>query len=144
MASQVGIKSTDPSRRFLGVGWQFPLRISPAGGFSFSSGEQSIEEAIWILLGTAKGERQMLPRFGCGIHDLVFAPNNPATRGNVQHLVKDALSEWEPRIDVLDVNVTSAPDEENTMLIRLDYRIRSNNTFGNLVYPFFITEGSGE
>jgi len=144
MASQVGIKSTDPSRRFLGVGWQFPLRISPAGGFNFSSGEQSIEEAIWILLGTAKGERQMLPRFGCGIHDLVFAPNNPATRGNVQHLVKDALTEWEPRIDVLDVNVTSAPDEENTMLIRVDYRIRSNNTFANLVYPFFITEGSGE
>jgi len=144
MASQVGIKSSDPSRRFLGVGWQFPLRISPAGGFNFSSGEQSIEEAIWILLGTAKGERQMLPRFGCGIHDLVFAPNNPATRGNVQHLVKEALSEWEPRIDVLDVNVTSAPDEENTMLIRVDYRIRSNNTFRNLVYPFFITEGSGE
>ena len=144
MASQVGIKSTDPSRRFLGVGWRFPLRISPAGGFNFSAGEQSIEEAIWILLGTAKGERQMLPRFGCGIHDLVFAPNNPATRGNVQHLVKDALTEWEPRIDVLDVNVTSAPDEENTMLIRVDYRIRSNNTFANLVYPFFITEGSGE
>jgi phage baseplate assembly protein W len=144
MASQVRIKSSDPSRRFLGVGWQFPIRINRAGGFSFSAGEQSIEEAIWILLGTAKGERQMLPRFGCGIHDLVFAPNNPATRGNVQHLVKDALTEWEPRIDVLDVNVTSAPDEENTMLIRVDYRIRSNNTFANLVYPFFITEGSGE
>jgi uncharacterized protein len=144
MASQMGIKGASPSRRFLGAGWQFPIRINRAGGFSFSAGEQSIEEAIWILLGTAKGERQMLPRFGCGIHDLVFAPNNPATRGNVQHLVKDALTEWEPRIDVLDVNVTSAPDEENTMLIRVDYRIRANNTFANLVYPFFITEGSGE
>jgi phage baseplate assembly protein W len=74
----------------------------------------------------------------------VFAPNNPATQGNVQHLVKDALTEWEPRIDVLDVNVTSAPGEDNTLLIRVDYRIRSNNTFGNLVYPYFITEGSGE
>jgi len=137
-------KSLDPSRKFLGVGWKFPVRINPAGGFDFSSGEQCIEEAIWILLGTAKGERQMLPRFGCGIHDLVFAPNNTATWGNVQHLVKDALTEWEPRIDVLDVNVDSAPDEANTLLIRVDYRVRSNNTFGNLVYPFYITEGSGE
>lgn len=143
MATQTNGKNTDLARRFLGVGWQFPLRITPAGGLDFSSGEQSVQEAIWILLGTAKGERQMLPRFGCGIHDLVFAPNNPATRGNVQHLVKDALTEWEPRIDVLDVNVSAAVGEENTLLIRVDYRIRSNNTFGNLVYPFFLTEGPG-
>jgi uncharacterized protein len=144
MASPARNKSLDATRRFLGVGWKFPLWITPGGGFSFSSGEQNIEDSIWILLSTARGERQMLPRFGCGIHELVFAPNNPATRGNVQHLVKDALTEWEPRIDVLDVDVTSAPDQENTMLIRVDYRVRSNNTFGNLVYPFFITEGAGE
>jgi uncharacterized protein len=144
MASQTGTNGIAAARKFLGVGWKFPLRIAPTGGFSFSAGEQSIEEAIWILLGTAKGERQMLPRFGCGIHDLVFAPNNSATQGNVQHLVKDALMEWEPRIDVLDVNVSAAAGEQNTMLIRVDYRIRSNNAFGNLVYPFFITEGSGE
>jgi phage baseplate assembly protein W len=144
MAASTNIKSSDLAKRFLGVGWKFPLRVTPGGGFDFSSGEQSVEEAIWILLGTAKGERQMLPRFGCGIHDLVFAPNNSATRGYVQHLVKDALTEWEPRIDVLDVNVTSPSNEENTMLIRVDYRIRSNNTFGNLVYPFYLTEGPGE
>ena len=132
------------SKKFLGTGWHFPVRINPAGGFAFSSGEQSVQEAIWILLGTARGERQMVPRFGCGIHDLVFATNNPATQGNVQQLVKNALTEWEPRIDVLDVNVSSAPGEENTMLIRIDYRIRSNNAFGNLVYPFYITEGAGD
>lgn len=137
MAAQV-------TKKFLGTGWKFPVRLTPGGGLAFSQGEQSVEEGIWIVLDTAKGERQMLPRFGCGIHDLVFAPNNPATRGSVQHLVKDALTEWEPRIDVLDVNVNAAPGEENTMLIRVDYRIRSNNAFGNLVYPFFITEGSGE
>jgi Bacteriophage baseplate protein W len=131
-----------PSRVYLGTGWKFPVQVSPAGQLTFSAGEQSIEESIWIILATARGERQMLPRFGCGIHDLVFAPNNPATRGNVAHLVKDALTEWEPRIDVMDVNV-DAP-EPNTMLIRVDYRIRSNNTFGNLVYPFYITEGAGQ
>lgn len=129
-------------RKFLGTGWKFPVRITPAGGLSFSSGEQNVEEAIWILLGTARGERQMLPRFGCGIHDLVFAPNNPATRGSVAHLVRDALNEWEPRIDVLDVDVTADSGEANTMLIRVDYRVRSNNSFGNLVYPFFLNEDS--
>jgi phage baseplate assembly protein W len=131
------------TRKFLGTGWKFPVRITPAGGLAFSSGEQNVEEAIWILLGTARGERQMLPRFGCGMHDMVFAPNDPATRGSIAHLVKDALNEWEPRIDVLDVDVSSPSDVGNTILIRVDYRIRSNNSFGNLVYPFYINEDSG-
>ena len=72
-----------------------------------------------------------------------FAPNNPATRGSIGQLVKDALSEWEPRIDVLDINVSSPSDEGNTILIRIDYRVRSNNAFGNMVYPFYINEYSG-
>ena len=131
-------------RKFLGTGFTFPVRVSAGGAMTYSAGEQSVREAIWILLGTARGERQMLPRFGCGIQDLVFAPNNQTTWGNVQHLVKDALTEWEPRIDVLDVTVSGAAGEENTMLIRVDYRIRSNNAFGNLVYPFYITEGTGQ
>jgi phage baseplate assembly protein W len=131
------------ARKFLGTGWKFPVRLTPAGGLAFSSGEQSIEEAIWILLGTARGERQMLPRFGCGMHDLVFAPNNPATRGSIGQLVKDALSEWEPRIDVLAIDVSSPSAEGNTILIRIDYRVRSNNAFGNIVYPFYINEDSG-
>jgi phage baseplate assembly protein W len=130
------------TRKFLGTGWKFPVRISPTGGFAFASGEQSVQEAIWIVLDTARGERQLLPRFGCGIHDLVFAPDNPATQGSIAHLVKEALAEWEPRIDVFDVNVSTNPGAENTLLIRVDYRVRSNNAFGNLVYPFYLTEGT--
>ncbi|HTS30411.1 MAG TPA: GPW/gp25 family protein [Bryobacteraceae bacterium] len=133
-----------PSRVYTGIGWKFPVQVRPGGQLIFSSGEQNIEDSIWIILATARGERQMLPRFGCGIHDLVFAPNNPSTQGNVAHLVKDALTEWEPRIDVLDVNVSAPPGDANTLLIRVDYRIRSNNTFGNMVYPFYITEGVGQ
>jgi phage baseplate assembly protein W len=127
------------TRAFQGTGWRFPVRINPRGGTSYSSGEQDIQEAIWIILSTGVGERQMLPDFGCGIHDLVFAPNNPVIRGNVMHAVRDALTKWEPRIDVLNVRV-GAP-EENRMLIAIDYRVRSTNTFHNLVYPFYIREG---
>lgn len=135
--------STSLNRAFLGTGWKFPVRVNPSGNLSWSVGEQSVQEAIWIILGTALGERQMLPTFGCGIHDLVFAPNNPTTQTNVTQLVKQALSQGEPRIDVLDVNVSAAPDEANMLLIRVDYRIRSNNAMNNMVYPFYVTEGTG-
>jgi hypothetical protein len=102
-----------------------------------------VQESIWIILGTAMGERQMLPSFGCGIHDQVFAPNNATTQTNVAYLVKTSLAQGEPRIDVMDVTVSAAADEANMLLIRVDYRIRSNNAMRNMVYPFYVTEGSG-
>jgi len=129
-------------REFLGTGWQFPVRVNPRGGLSFVSAEQDIEQAIWIVLSTAPGERQMLPRFGCGIHDFVFAPNSAATRGTIANAVRQALTTWEPRIDVADVRVDATAEEPNKLLIRIDYRVRKSNAFQNLVYPFYLKEGN--
>ena len=128
-------------REFLGVGWRFPIRVNGAGSLAFTQGEDYVKEAIWIVLGTAKGERPMQPAFGCGIHEYVFAPNNATTRGSIAHHVREALSHWEPRIDVLDVRVEEGT-EANLILVRVDYRVRSNNSFHNLVYPFYLHEGS--
>jgi uncharacterized protein len=128
------------SREFLGVGWKFPIRINARGGFSLSRHEQDIEEAIWIILSTAKGERVMEPDFGCGINDYVFAPNNPATRGSISFEVQKSLSEYEPRIEEVNVRVESFPESDNRLLIYVDYRVRSNNSKRNLVYPFYLTE----
>ncbi len=85
----------------------------------------------------------MRPDFGCGIHDLVFEANSAALRGLVQTKVRETLIRYEPRIDVTDVRVETPPEARNYLLIRIDYRIRSNNAFFNLVYPFFINEGPG-
>ncbi len=84
----------------------------------------------------------MLPDFGCGVHDLVFAPNNPQTLSAVVQEVRLALVTYEHRIDVLDVVTETAPGQPNLLLIRVDYRIRANNALGNLVYPFYIKEGA--
>jgi hypothetical protein len=43
---------------------------------------------------------------------------------------------------VLDISAETAPAQPNLLLIRIDYRIRANNAMGNLVYPFYITEGA--
>jgi uncharacterized protein len=128
-------------REFLGVGWKFPLQVTPKGAMAPARYEQRIEESIYLILSTARGERVMLPDFGCGIHDLVFAPNNAATVAMVVDEVRRALVAYEPRIDVLTVDAETAPEQPNVLLIRIDYRIRANNALGNLVYPFYITEG---
>jgi len=132
---------TSEARAFLGIGWRFPLQVTPGGKIASSRHEQRIEESIYLILSTAKGERVMLPEFGCGIHDLVFAPNNSTTLSIVTHMVREALVMFEPRIDLIDVTVEVAAEQLNLLLIRVSYRVRATNTMGNLVYPFYITEG---
>jgi phage baseplate assembly protein W len=132
------------SKSFLGVGWKFPIRVNARGGLTYSKYEQDIEEAIWIILGTAKGERVMLPDFGCGIHELVFAPINPTTIGDIERDVMEALSRWEPRIEVLDVRVEQDSEERSRLLIKVDYKVLSTNSYANIVYPFYLTEREGK
>jgi hypothetical protein len=128
-------------RDFLGIGWRFPLQVTPAGRIAEARHEQRIEESILLILSTAPGERPMLPDFGCGIHDLVMAPNDPRTIALVVHMVRRALTRYEARVDLLDVSAESSPGAPNLLLIRLSYRIRSTNAMGNLVYAFYIKEG---
>ena len=129
-------------RDFLGTGWKFPVQVTPSGKIALARNEQRIEESIYLILSTARGERVMLPDFGCGIHNLVFAPNNQITISAVVQTVRRSLVAYEPRIDVLDINVETAPEDPNLLLIRIEYRIRANNALGNLVYPFYVREGS--
>jgi len=125
----------------LGSGWAFPVLPDANGALTLVSDEERIRQSIWLILATAPGERVMLPAFGCGIHDLVFQPNTVAVRGSVQAEVTDALTRWEPRIDVIGVTVTAPADQPEVMLIEIEYRLRATNAFYNLVYPLFISEG---
>lgn len=126
---------------FIGTGWSFPITSAASGPAALVSGEEKIRQSIWLILGTAPGERVMRPEFGCGIHDLVFAANTPTLHGLVDLRVREALVRWEPRIDVLDVGVDVPEERRNYLAIRIAYRVRANNSFHNLVYPFFLTEG---
>jgi uncharacterized protein len=128
------------AREFLGKGWKFPIRVNAQGGISLSRNEQDIEEALWIILSTAKGERVMEPEFGCGIHDYVFAPNDTGTRNSIAYEVQKALADYEPRIEASVPRVGSSPDAPNRLLIHVDYRVLSNNQKRNLVYPFYLQE----
>lgn len=130
------------SRGFLGSGVAFPLRVTARGGIETASEERLVQQSIWVILSTAKGEMQRNPRFGCGIHDLVFTNNIPANRAQIAHQVRAALLEWERRIDLVDVRVEQG-ETPNQLLIGIDYRLRANHAYGNLVYPFHLFDGGG-
>lgn len=130
---------------FLGGGWAFPVRLDENQHMLMTaSGEAAIRQSIWMILGTAPGERVMRPDFGCGIHDFVFDVHDAGTTHAICGAVQEALTRWEPRIDVLDV--AAVPDaavpggaaEPNRLLIEINYQVRSTNSRFNLVYPFYL------
>ena len=123
---------------FLGVGWKYPVRTNFDRKIAMSSYKEDIKEAIWIILGTVKGERVMRPDFGCGIHDLAFAPNNTTTISSVEDSVRDALLRWEPRIELIKVEVFADQSAEGKLLVSIEYRVRVTNNRFNLVYPFYL------
>ncbi len=123
---------------FLGVGWTSPVQLKENGQIKVARYEDSVRQSIWMILGTAKGERFMRPDFGCDIHEKVFSPNNSGTVGQIVSDVRDALVEWEPRIDVLEVDTIPDRSQPNVILIQVNYQIRTTNNIFNLVYPFYL------
>lgn len=124
---------------FLGVGWSWPVRTE-GGEIVLAGYEERIRQSILLVLGTARGERVMHPEFGCGIHDLAFDPNSAATEARVGFEVREALLDFEPRVDVDEVRVVREAPER--MVIHVSYRVRRTNNAFNLVYPFHL-ERSG-
>ena len=120
------------NEQFLGSGLAFPLQLGVAG-LAPSAGQAKVEQSIRIILGTQYGERVMRPQFGSNLKALAFAPNNASTANLARYYVTEALSNWEPRIDVMDVAVTS-DNPGATLLIGVRYRLRATGDVHNLVY----------
>ncbi|MGO8877143.1 MAG: GPW/gp25 family protein [Acidimicrobiales bacterium] len=132
------------SGEFIGRGWAFPVRTDTTGRIALVSHERELDESIRLILGTALGERPMRPEFGCGIHDLVFAPTDATTAGRVAYEVRASLERWEPRIDVLDVCVSHDPDRPGLLFVAVSYAARATNDRRNLVFPFYVIPEEGE
>lgn len=122
---------------FLGRGWAFPLSVQ-GGRVRFAVDADDIRQAILLIMQTAPGERVMLPTFGCRINELVFAAGNASTLGLAQLYTNDALQQWEPRIQVVDVKASIDTRQPQCMTIDVTYLIRDRNRPDNLVYPFYL------
>ncbi len=122
---------------FVGAGWAFPLRTDSAGSIALVRGETEISEAMRLILGTAFGDRPMRPDFGCAVHEFVFDPADASLSGRVAYEVRASLIRWEPRVDVLDVQVEFDPQETATAYITVTWTLTRTNDPRNLVFPFY-------
>ncbi len=127
-----------PDNSFVGTGWSWPVTADSTGGIALTSGPAELEQAMYLVLATAPGERPMRPEFGCRLQEFVFAPADAGTAGLIAAEVRSSLVRWEPRVVVEDVVVTADAAEPSTLWIDVRYTVRSSNDRRNLVFPFYV------
>lgn len=146
--------TTEASKKFLGAGISMNVATDAEGrvvsldmGFDaqgriqLNSYEDHVHQSILLIVQTAQGERVMRPDFGSGLLKLAFEPLGSASASLAQREVTDALTRFEPRIDILSVDVTSKSSQSGALTIELRYRVRRTDTIYNMVFPFFLDRG---
>ena len=136
-------------KEILGTGWAFPLLPDATGALRYSSAELNIEHALKLVLLTHLGERVMRPAFGSEVRTYVFAPGSQRYHGLVKNAVREAIRDFEPRVELLEVGVEEDgtpgsgvdPDHPERVLVSIDYRVRRTNAKANLVFPFYLAGG---
>ncbi|NAS14302.1 GPW/gp25 family protein [Poritiphilus flavus] len=130
-------------RPFTGTGWSFPPAFSKTEKkVLLTSDREDIEKSLEILLGTIKGERVMQPSFGCNLDEMVFESFNLTMKNYLMDLISTAILYHEARIEPLKISIDESTILEGKVLIVIDYIIRASNSRFNMVYPFYINEGT--
>ncbi|MBQ4766340.1 hypothetical protein F9U42_04230 [Pectobacterium versatile] len=127
---------------FLGTGWAFPPSFNgPNHNAVMSSDIQDIEQSLTILLSTTPGERPMAPDFGCRINQFVFEELTQTVLTQLESEIRYAILFFESRINVEDVHFLPEPIS-GKLLVQIDYSVITTNTRSNMVYPFYLNEGT--
>lgn len=126
------------SAPFLGKGWRFPIQVDALGRLGYTEAEENIEHSLKVLLLTALGERVRRYAYGCEAARLVFAPGSQRYLGLLETTVRNAVRDWEPRIELEEVIAEANAAEPERVNVSIDYRVRQTNTRANLVFPFYL------
>ncbi|MBV8659987.1 MAG: GPW/gp25 family protein [Burkholderiales bacterium] len=127
----------------LGRGWQFPLHFNArTKRVAMVTGVEDVEESLRILMATYPGERVMLPAYGCNVRRMVFETLSENTLTELKETIRKAILFFEPRITVLQLDLTLTDPLEGRLDVSLDYSIRTTNTRHNLVYPLYLKQAT--
>ena len=130
-------------KAFLGTGWAFPPTFNKdLLSVEMVSNEKDIKESLQIYLSTKIGERVMRSNYGCLVHDYLFEPFDENIISSIGHEIKRTIYEFEPRIHVHEVTTNKSDVNEGIINIGVFYEIIATNVRDNIVFPFYINEGT--
>lgn len=130
------------AKSFLGNGWNFPPKLEGKGvPTQMVANEENIQQSLWTLLSTSPGERVHRYEYGCPLRKYTFEVMDIATQTMLRDEIERAIILFEPRVELNAVTFEVIQDE-GVLRILLDYTIRQTNRRTNMVYPFYLNEGT--
>lgn len=118
---------------YLGVGLSSPVVLA-TGKATTITGTELINASILRILGTPVGTKFFLREYGSRLHELPFKQNDPSLVPLARTFIKEALRNWEGRIEVSKVDIVQ---DDNQMLCSIEYRVLASNEISTFVYPFY-------
>jgi phage baseplate assembly protein W len=100
----------------------FPFHFDGRGRTAETGEDDHLRDLIEQVLFTAPGERVNRPSFGCGLGQLVFAPNSDELAAATQFLVQGALQQWLG--DLIQVAEVTVESEEAELRVTVSYLVR--------------------
>jgi phage baseplate assembly protein W len=128
---------------FRGRGVAFPLLPDASGTLPYVEGDEEVAQSLRLLLMTAAGERVMRNGFGTQAPRLVFAPGSETNGKLLETSVREAVRDYEPRVEVADVVVTQGLLAPERIDVEVTYTVRRTNTRDSIVFPYYLSRPGG-
>jgi phage baseplate assembly protein W len=104
--------------------------------------EEDIKQSLEIYFSTKLGERIMRSDYGCFLHSQVFELANESLIQGLSKELERSINEFEPRILIIEIKANKTDSSEGLIEINVVYEIRATNNRSNIVFPFYINEGT--
>jgi hypothetical protein len=100
----------------------YPFHLDSRGRTAAAGDDEHLRDLIEQVLFTNPGERVNRPTFGCGVMQLVFAPNSDELASATQFLIQGALQQWLG--DLIQVNAVQVTHLDSTLEVTVQYTVR--------------------
>ena len=124
--------------KILGKRIAFPLHLDDRNQLAMVDGDTAVRQSIYLIVMTVPGERVLRPEFGCRIHELIFDPVNKQTMITAKRYVEEAIKRWEPRIEVMELEVDAGDVDRAELLINIKYKHKNRPDPRSLVFPYYL------
>lgn len=123
------------TRVFTDIDMNFTANPS-TGDIAVKYDEQAIKQSVKNLVTTQFYERPFHPEIGSQVYGLLFEPMSPVLQSMIETSIINTLSNHEPRINLLNVQVSLNPDN-NSIFISITFRINNTNTPINVDFTLY-------
>lgn len=85
---------------------------------------EAVKRSVRNLVNLSFGQKPFHPEIGSGVRKLLFENLTPLTALNIRNAIVQTLTNFEPRVDLLQVIVGADPDS-NTYNVTIEFNIKN-------------------